>query len=415
MTEFAIHSPASIPKQRVPLVGMMSANAISLVGNSLSGIAIPWFVLATTGSASKTGITAFVGMLPVVLGGLFGGTVVDRLGHKRTSIFSDLASGLTVATIPLLYHTVGIAFWQLLILVFLGALFDSPGGTARLALIPALSEKAGTPIERVNAASQTISSLSLLIGPPIAGALIVVLGTSNVLWLDAASFAVSAAIIARAVPSSPTAKPEAKTGYLTDLKEGLHFITGDRLLRAILIPASVINFLAAPLFGVVLPVFAARTYGDAIDLGVMLGGFGAGSVIGSLIYGAVGVRFSKRRTLIVAFLLSGLPFWGLALQPPVAVAVGLLALNGLLLSPINPIVMTAIQTRTPPALLGRVIGVVIAMATGLAPLGMLTSGASLDLAGVTVTLCAIAAGFLIVALFIARSPHLTELDRIPAS
>ena len=120
-------------KNNIPIYSLFTANAISLVGNVLSAIAIPWFVLQTTGSATRTGITGFFNILPVVLAGFFGGTLVDRLGYKRTSIIADLASGITVALIPLLYFTVGLEFWQLMVLVFFGALLDSPGSTARSA------------------------------------------------------------------------------------------------------------------------------------------------------------------------------------------------------------------------------------------------------------------------------------------
>src|ERR1051325_9128993 len=113
---------ASIKHNPLPLYSLFTANAISLVGNVFTLIAIPWFVLQTTGSATKTGITGFFNILPVVLAGFLGGTIVDRLGYKRTSIISDLASGVTTAVVPMLYFTVGLQFWELMVLVFLGAL-----------------------------------------------------------------------------------------------------------------------------------------------------------------------------------------------------------------------------------------------------------------------------------------------------
>src|SRR3990172_12804171 len=91
----------------IPLYSLFTANAVSLVGNVFSMIAIPWFVLQTTGSAAQTGVTGFFTILPVVLAGFLGGTLIDRLGYKRTSIVADLASGVTVALIPLLHFTVG--------------------------------------------------------------------------------------------------------------------------------------------------------------------------------------------------------------------------------------------------------------------------------------------------------------------
>ena len=64
----------------IPLYSLFAANIISLVGNIFSAIAIPWFVLQTTGSATQTGITGFFTILPVVLAGFLGGTLIDRLG-----------------------------------------------------------------------------------------------------------------------------------------------------------------------------------------------------------------------------------------------------------------------------------------------------------------------------------------------
>src|SRR5512143_3253992 len=132
-TSVASVAPAS-PNPR-PILALFTANAISMIGNVCAGIAIPWFVLQTTGSAAQTGITGFFTILPVVLAGFHGGALVDRLGYKPTSIIADLTSGITVALIPLLHFTVGLQFWQLMVLVFLGGLLDAPGSTARGALV----------------------------------------------------------------------------------------------------------------------------------------------------------------------------------------------------------------------------------------------------------------------------------------
>jgi hypothetical protein len=69
-------------KNSLPIIALFTANAISLTGNVLTAIAVPWFVLQTTGSATRTGITGFFTVLPVVLAGFFGGTLVDKLGYK---------------------------------------------------------------------------------------------------------------------------------------------------------------------------------------------------------------------------------------------------------------------------------------------------------------------------------------------
>ena len=406
-------NPVEIPanRLRLPLFALFGGNAISMIGNSITGIAIPWFVLETTGSASKTGLIGFAGMLPFVLGGFFGGTIVDRFGHKRTSVIGDLASGLTVAAIPLLYHTIGLAFWQLMVLTFLGALLDMPGRTARIALSPNLAKRAHVSLDRVNAADQALSGFSMLVGPALAGILIVILGTSNVLWIDAASFAISALVIATVVPMTPLPGIERTTSYLDEMKEGLHYIRESRLLRAILAQATVINFLASPLFAVVVPVYAARTYGNAVEFGTMIAGFGGGSIAGSVLYGALAARLPKRTTFISAFIAGGSSISILAFQPPLSISIGVFAFCGLALAPLNPMVGTVILTRTPEYLLGRVIGTVGSVATAFAPIGIITAGFTLVWIGLSGTFIGISAGFTLVGLLMVREPALRELDK----
>jgi MFS family permease len=140
------------PTRRTPILALLGANAVSETGNVLAFVAIPWFVLQTTGSAAKTGLVGGAFLLAAVVASVVGGPVVDRLGFKQASIVADLAGAVTVALIPLLYHTTGLAFWQLLVLVFLGGFLDAPGHTARQSLVPDLAGRARMRIERANAA-----------------------------------------------------------------------------------------------------------------------------------------------------------------------------------------------------------------------------------------------------------------------
>jgi MFS family permease len=105
--------------------------------------------LAFLGCRRQRPTLGFFAVTPMVLAGFLDGTLIDRLGYKRTSILADLASGVTIALIPLLHFTIGLEFWQLLVLVFQGALLDTAGNTVCAALLPDLAEEAGMPIERV--------------------------------------------------------------------------------------------------------------------------------------------------------------------------------------------------------------------------------------------------------------------------
>ncbi len=403
-----------IAASRTPLWALFAANAVSNIGNVLTMVAVPWFVLQTTGSASKTGIVAAMTVLPAIIAGIFGGTIVDRTGFRRMSILADLASGLAVAMIPLLNRTIGIHFWELMLLVFLGSLFDAPGSTARQSLLPDLAEMAQIPLERANAVYVGIERGSLLFGPPLAGILIALLSAGDVLWVDAATFAFSAIAIVIAIPS-PAAKPvgEEAEGYFSQLTESFRFVRQHQLILTMLVIVAVVNFLTAPLFDVILPVYAREIFGSSVDLGIMLAGFGAGALAGTVVYGAVGHRLSRHLTFVSAFFLAMIPSWVLAMTPNLVITTAALVVTGIASGPINPLLMTIFQEHTPAEMRGRTFGMITAIAWIAMPLGMLVSGILIQFAGLRVNLILIAASFALVTVGVVANPILRSLDTIP--
>lgn len=396
----------------MPLYWLFTANAISLVGNVFTAIAVPWFVLQTTGSATQTGVTGFFTILPVVLAGFLGGTLIDRLGYKRTSIISDLASGVTTALIPLLYFTVGLEFWQLLLLVFLGALLDTPGGTARAALLPELAEQAGMPIERVTSLTHVIERGARLVGAPLAGFLIGVIGTANVLWLDAVSFFISAAIIGLVIAAPKLAGHEEKSGkYFDELRAGLRFIAQDRLILSIVVMVMLTNFLDAIFSGVLQPVYVREVYGSALNLGLLIAANGGGAVIGGLLFAAIGHRLPRHATFVAAFVLTGFRFWVYALYPPILVLVVTTLITGIGAGPLNPIIGAVEFERIPPNMRGRVFGAITAGAWIAMPLGMLLGGILTDRFGTFVMMISLGITYLLTTLSMAFIPAMKEMNR----
>ena len=177
---------------QLPLYALYGTSLVSATGDIMAAVAIPWFVLQTTGSASLMGIAAFFSVLPIIIAMLFGGTLVDRIGYKQVSVFADFASGITMLMIPILHLTIGIEFWQLVLLVFLGNLLDAPGRSARQAMIPELAEAAGVSLERATSLASAFSRATSMLGAPLAGIVIAVTSAPIVLIIDAATFLVSA-------------------------------------------------------------------------------------------------------------------------------------------------------------------------------------------------------------------------------
>ena len=406
-------STATRTTRPAPFVALIVAGAISFGGNALAQLAIPWFVLETTGSAAQTGLTAAAGLLPLILASLFGGALIDRLGHRQASVIADLASMVAVAAIPLLYLLDVLPFWLLLVLVFLGALLDAPGMTARFALLPDAARLVGLRLERANAIHELVESGAQFAGPLLAGVLIALVGPENVLWMNAASFGLSALLIALLVPSAVSVAEDdgsSAGGYLAELVDGVRFVFSDAPVRSIFVSATVLNFLISPLLVVVLPVYMNKVVGSPASLGAVIAAFGGGSVAGAAVYGVAGHRFPRRRTFVTGVFAMAAAFTTLALLPPVWVMVTAMLLGGIIAGPNGPLVATVLQERTPAAMRGRVFGATTAVGFAGAPLGVLLVGALIPAIGIQATLAGIAVIFLAVTCWLALDAGLREMD-----
>jgi MFS family permease len=334
-------SPAqNAPQRRTPFAALLGANAISLVGNQLTLVAVPWFVLQTSGSPVRAGQVGALGALAAAGAALLGGGLIDRVGARRASVATDLASGVAVALIPLLHHTVGLAFWQLAALVFLRALLNTPGGAARQSLLPELIAVAHLRPERGNAAYQGVQNFAQLAGPALAGAL-----------------------VPRPATRSPGTVMPMPTSLTTALREGFQFIARDRLVATLTVTAMVTNGLGTAFFGVILPVYARNRFGRVVDLGLILAGWGGGAIIGAVAYGTVGLRLPRRPYLLLGTTLVGAPLWIFAALPtlPLISTIAALGVMGLCGGAVNPLAFTLLQERIPAPLRGRVFGTFFAL------------------------------------------------------
>ncbi|SCL18301.1 MFS-type transporter involved in bile tolerance, Atg22 family [Micromonospora pallida] len=393
---------SAAPRRRGPLAGLLIGHVISLTGNMLTIIALPLYVLAETGSAAATGITGAVATAPIVLGGALGGVVVDRIGYRRASIMADLVSGVTIGAVPLLDATVGLPFWALLVLVFASGLLDTPGQTARNALLPEAATAAGVPLERAIGWYEATERAARLIGAPVAGLLVAALGSLTVLAIDAATFAVSAAVVAALVSAS--LRPAERTAddggnYWHDFAAGVRFLLTEPLLRALVLLVLVTNFFDATKSNVLLPVVAQRELGGAAALGLLVGTMGGGALVGSLAFSAIGHRLPRRATFVTAFAVGGAPpFWSLAAGFPLPVQAAVFAIAGLAAGAINPLIGAVKLERVPAHMRARVYGVIGAAAWAAIPLGALSAGFASDHVGTTAILVTVGVGYFLVVL-----------------
>ncbi|MFC8079631.1 MFS transporter [Streptomyces sp. NPDC057307] len=405
------------PVRRWPLTAVLIANAISATGRTLSMIGIPWFVLQTTGSAGRAGVVAFCATLPVVLAALIGGPVIDRIGRRRVSIASDVLCALSVGAIPLLHRADALPFWTLCALVALHGLAHTPGDTARYVLVPDLAEHAGTSLTRAASLFDAVERGARMLGAALAGLVIALLGAEVALLLDASTFVLSALLIAaglRGVRGAEPVKdmaPVSLRTYGSELREGYAYLAHTRLLAAVVLMVMFMNGIDQGWNAVLLPVHAEQNLGGAAELGLITAVFGAGGLLGALLYGAVGHRFRRRTVLAAAVLLVGAPRFAVAglTDSTVALAV-VMGAAGVAGGTINPILTTVMYERVPDRLRSRVTGAMTAGCELTMPLGGLTAGLLVEGAGLSPALLLLGGVYLLATLSPVLLPVWRGLD-----
>lgn len=258
-----------------------------------------------------------------------------------------------------------------------------------------------------------------------------VAGAANVLLLDAATFLLSAAVVTISVPSHTEDKPSTRRlsgrdhqvfadcrltrsparQYLSELRDGLRFVRTSGLLVSLIVVAMVAGLLEKPLMSVVAPVYAEDNYGSAASFGAMLSAFGAGALVGTLVFSVVGHRLPRRLTFLACMLVApAVMFGSLAATPPLPALLAALAVSGVIFGPMNSLFATAIQETTPTGLLGRVIGTVSALSMVGVPLGATVVGLAIAETGLVATLVGMGGIYLALAVAMVFNPALRAMD-----
>jgi MFS family permease len=410
--------------RRLPLYGWLTAEAISLLGTRVSMIAIPWLVLVSTGSATRTGLVAAAELTPMVILKATGGPLVDRVGPRRAAITADALSLVSVGLIPLLHRADHLTFPVLLALVAVGGALRGPGDAAVGAMIPSLVASADVPLERATGLSSAIERGATMIGAAIAGGLVATIGPANAVAVDAASFGVCAVVLlvttrgldergfGRAPETGDPVPDVPTTSYVAELRDGWRFLRHDPVLMSLSLMIAVTNLLDLAWSAVLMPVWARDSGAGVGVLGLVFSVWGGASMVGSLVAAAYGTRLPRFRTYVVAFLVTGLPRFVLfALGVPLWAILATCVVGGCASGFLNPVLGAVEFERIPPALVGRVTALSSALCWSLMPLGgvlggVLVSGIGLDPALLVVGFCYFAA-----TMAPALLPRFREMDR----
>ena len=368
---------------------LLAAEVISTTGAQMTWLALPWFVLVTTGSATRMSLVVAAELLGLAALGLPGGKLLGRFGAWRTMVVCDSARAPLMLVVPLLHWAGWLSFGALLaIAAALGAL-SAPYFAAQKVIVPELLGEDEALVSRANALFQGATRATMLLGPVAGGMLIAFLSAPVVLAVDAATYAVSALLLKLFVPRP---EPLPADGEDTGVRRGLRFLAREPLLR-LWTPVFAFGDAAWTAFFISVPVLVVDRFGaDPRVAGWLIASFGVGAVLGN----AVAFRFLLERVrgfslIAVGVLAQALPLWLLTIDLPAAAYSAALVASGLGNGLCNPSIHSLMTLRIPPALRPTVMTSMMMLFALVQPLAVFGVGPVLDAFGPEPVLIAFAA------------------------
>ena len=367
------------PYVRLALNGSFSAlwagQLISLFGDRLNQLALVAVVAISTGSALATGLVFFAATLPNLLLSPIAGTFVDRWDHKEVMVVSDILRGAIVLVLPIAAVMNILLVYPLIFLVTSISIFFRP---ARIAVIPRIVPERD--LLSANSALWVGETIADVIGYPLAGLFVALLGSAVPLafWVDAATYLASAALLATIAIPRVTRHETAATqrpNFVGELQAGWRFLQHETVLLANTIQGTVGQFALG--LGIALtPTFTQITFTNSAfpwqaSYGFLETGLGVGNLVGGFVIGLLGGRFAKGRMVIAGYAVWGICLFAFAISNHLAIAIGLTFGMGVANMVFVIPSQTLFQERTPPNLMGRVVGFRSALVFGSLTLAML--------------------------------------------
>jgi MFS family permease len=386
---------------------LITGLGVSVLGNQLTTVAVPFQVYAITRSSLVVGLVSLAQLFPLIFGSLLGGSLVDAVDRRKILIVVETTGALCSAALAL-NADLGPQLWPLFLFPAVTAALSGIDSSARNAMLPRLVGMELLPAS--NAIFQSLFQTGAIVGPAVAGLLLAGAGVHLIYWIDAVSFllAVSAVITMSPQPApaletagtagQPGTAP-ARPGWRSTV-EGLRFVRRSQPVQgAYLIDVNAMVFgMPRALF----PALAATVFGGgATTVGLLYSAPGVGALLGALTSGWVGRIRRQGLAVVCAVLVWGLSIAGFGVAHWLPLALVLLAVAGWadVLSAVFR--NTIIQFAGPDGMRGRLMGVQMAVVAGGPRLGDLEAGAVATAFGDTVSVVsgglACVAGALVVA------------------
>ena len=341
----AIAARASVLRSR-PIAALLAAEVLSTTGSQMTWLALPWFVLVTSGSKQMAFVVA-AEAAGYALFGIPSGTLLERLGPQRTMRLCDAVRAPLMLLVPVLHWSGDLTLPILAVLAFAIGAAGTPYGAAQRIVVAEVLDQDEASVERANALLQGATRVTMLLGPALAGILIAAVGAPIVLVIDAASYVIAFVLVTLFVPVTGTVREDdAESGG--GLLAGVRYLLHDPLMRG-WTTAIVVGDASFSVLFIAIPVLVVAHYGaDPRLAGAFIGAWGIGAVAGNIV-AYRSDRIGGLRQAPPLVLVQAAALWVLVAPVPAAAVAGAMALSGVANGLINPTLHAFLTLRPPVA------------------------------------------------------------------
>jgi MFS family permease len=350
------------------------ATAGSAIGTYLAALALSVDIFDRTGSGAWLAALLIADFLPIVVIGITLGPLVDRLSRRRLMILSDLVRAATFAALPFVERPG--------LIVLLAAVNGIATGFFRPAAWAGFPNLVGEDDrEQATSLLSTVEHVAWMVGPVLAGALLAIQGTDVAYWFNAATFLLSALLVARIPAASLRSDDPITKGHWEDLRAGLGLVFHSRPLLTVLVAWNVSAFATALVNVAEVPLVKDELDGGNIGLGLLVGATGLGLVVGSFFAASALQRLGMRSLYAGSLLVMAVGFGIASASPTVAVAAVLAAFATIGNGAAIVCNQLLVQEGAPDAMRGRALAVLMSTYYGVLGLAMAGGGLLVDGAG----------------------------------
>ena len=349
--------------------GILAGQLVSSVGSAMTRFGLVIWTLAETGDTTAYSLLLLASFLPLGLGALVAGPLVDRLDRRQVMIVANAVASLSTLAIALLYVTESLATWHLYVALFVNGIANAFVLPAFDASVPLLVRK--EQLGRAAGLSQMIAGLEMILGPALAGVVLGAFGLGLIFIIDFVTFGASIAALLLAVIPSPArdTEEESAPGIVREFAAGWGYLRERPPLMHLLALVTV-SMLLMPGFGFALCTPLVLSFADEQAAGMVLASFGFGALASGVLLAAWGGP--RRRMSGVAVALVGAAFAMVLIgsrEHVVVTAIGVAAI-GLSFTTMMALSRVIWQVKVAPNFLGRVFSLRIVFGVGAQCLGL---------------------------------------------